>query len=279
MFGIIFTSIGTFFEEISSSIGKKEVCDKKESNHTLAFLTLFWGTFWFLAVILIKGKFGFSPASLPTFLTRVALEIVQIHITITALVKSDRSSFSFVRTGTIPLLLMSDLIMGYDISPLQMAGIGLIIVALLTLFMNHGVSKKGIWWIICSAIGSAITISLYKYNISRYNSVEAEQFLMHSILLIYFFYIAKRIKKENPLLFLKKKIFFFQSFSQGIGSALESFAYLFAPASVLLAAKRSSAVFWSITSGKTCFHEDRILLKLFVFGLMVFGFVLLVLAR
>lgn len=276
MWGVVLTAIGNFFLEISSAIGKKEAELGKETTYSLAFLSLFWGTFWFLGIILWKNAFLFSLDSLPTFITRVILEIVQIHIATVAIVKADRSTFSFIRTLTIPLLLLTDIGLGYTFGFNQFIGIGLILFSLLMLFLNHGISKTGIGFVFLSAIGSVVTISLYQYDIRHFNAVEAEQFLISAILLLYFFLLDVHFKKENPLKLMKQKIFFFQSFSDGLGGVIESFAYLFAPAAIIVAAKRSTAVLWSVLVGNFYFHEKNLILKIVLFLVLGAGIVLLV---
>jgi hypothetical protein len=275
MFGLILVSLGTFFEEISDSIGKKEVRDKKETVYTMAFLSLLWGFLWFGGILLYKQAFGFSFESIPTFSIRLVLEIIQIHTAVLAVVLAERSTFGFVRTGTLPLLLMVDLFLGYSVAIPQIVGIVLVICSLLVLSLNHGIKKPGLGYVIYSTIGAVGTISLYKYNITYYNSVEAEQFLIHLFLLIYFYFVALRVGGENPLRILRQKIFFTQSFAAGVGSVVMSFAYLFAAASVITSAKRSLSVFWSILSGGMYFHEKHIAVKLVSFALLVAGVVLL----
>jgi hypothetical protein len=104
----------------------------------------------------------------------------------------------------------------------------------------------------------------------------AEQLIVYIVLALYFFFIAKVISRENPLHLLKKKLVFTQSFSHGIGSILESFAYSFAPASLMLAIKRSSSLLWGIVFGNAYFKEQHILLKLGVFLILATGIVLIV---
>jgi len=212
-----------------------------------------------------------------TFLPRLVLELIIINVALRALIVADRSTFGFLRTITLPLLLVVDLFLGYTISPMQMAGIGVIILTLFILFINHGINTRGLKLVIWSAILPVFTISLFKYNITNFNSVEAEQFLIHAFLLIYFFFAALKIDGENPFKFIFKKIFFEQSLAEGAGTVVMSFAYLFAPASVITAAKRSFTVFWSVLSGNRVFHEAHWILKISMIVLLVLGITLLVL--
>ncbi len=276
MIGLLLITASTFFQEIGASIGKKEVEDHKESIYTMGFLSLAVGTLFFLLIVFLKNEFIFSLASLPTLGVRIVLEIAQAHMTMLAIAYADRSTTGFLRIGTIPLLLATDIFLGYTINFAQIIGISLIAVALIFLLINHGIRKKGIGYIIFTTINAVITLSLFKYNITNFNSVEAEQSIVMSVLIIYFLIMAFFIAKENPIKFLKKPIFIGQSFSEGIGAVLGSFAYLFAPASIITTAKRSLSVLWSIVAGKVYFHEKHLIIKLMAFTLIIGGLVLLV---
>ena len=275
MFGLILIATSSLLGEISSSLGKVEVKKKEESIYTMAFLSLFWGAIWFLGLIIFKNGFIFSLASLPLFITRAILEIAQAHMSVLAITQAERSTYSFVRISTMVMLPIVDIFLGYSISAFQVAGIFFIGFVLLIVFMNHGIDKKGLSYVIYTAIGAVATVSLFKYNITHFNSIETEQFLMHVILMIYFFIMATQLKKENPIMFLLNPLFFGQSFSSGLGSVLGSFAYGFAPASIIMAGERSTSVLFSLISGKVYFREKHIIFKLFIFMLIAIGIFLL----
>ena len=101
---------------------------------------------------------------------------------------------------------------------------------------------------------------------------------MSLILLVYFFFMARKVAKERPLLdFMRQPIFFFQSFLMGIAGVLMSFAFLFAPASVITAAKRSLTILTSIVSGNLYFEEKKLPIKIVAFLLIALGVVFLAL--
>lgn len=269
-------SIGTFFEEISDSIGKFKVNNHDESSFTMAFLSLFWGAIFFTLVSIFKNDaFIFKFASLPTFSIRVVLEVIQTYISVLAIVGADRSTYSFVRSITIPLLLIVDLLLGYKVGFLPIVGIFIIMAALVTLFLNKGIKKNGIGFVIFSAVNAVITISLFKYDITHFNSIAAEQLIITLILLTVFIVLSLFKAQENPFLFLKQPIFFLQSFSVGIGGVIESFGYNYGAASIMTAVKRSSAILWSLLSGKVFFKENKLILKFVIFILLLSGLVLL----
>lgn len=277
MFGILLISLGTILSEFADAVGKDQVSKGKQSVYTMGFLTLFFGFLLFvLLAVLKRDAFSFSAASLPTYLLRVALEILQAHVTVLAVTTADRSTFGFLRTLTIPLLLLADVLLGYALSGFQIFGVLVIMTTLLYLLLNHGIARRGAGLVLATALNAVVTISLYKYNITHFNSVVAEQGIMYFILMLYFFAAAWRIAKENPFAFLLRPLPRLQSLSDGAASILESFAYLFAPASVLVTAKRAFAVLWSILSGNFFFREGRLPVKLASFVAMAGGLALLI---
>lgn len=276
MFGIVLAGIGNFFAEIAETIGKKEGREKVASVYTLSFVSLFFAAIFIAAVGVTRDSFVFSLASLPTFCVRALLEIVQAYATTRALIAADRADFGFVKSLTIPLLLIIDLTIGYPLTPLQMTGIGIILLSVSILLFYERHTVQGLFFLLVSAINAAITISLYKYNITNFNSVEAEQSLIIVFLLVYFFFAAKYFANENPLRFLVKRIFLAQSLSSGVAHVANSFAYLFASPSVIATAIRSFAVLFALLSGKLYFHERYFWLKAGLFLLIVLGLVLLI---
>ncbi len=230
----------------------------------------------FLAIILFRGEFAFSMASLPTFGIRVILEVFQAHLTAKAIIVADRSTFGFFRIFTLPLILLADVIFGYAISGQQAIGIALIILTLVFIFFGEKIGKAGRWILILTAINAVITISLFKYNITHCNSVDYDHFLISLILICLFWIAGMYFFKQNALrLLFSNPRFLGQSLVHGLGGVLESFAYNLAPASIILAVKRSSATGWSVISGRLIFAEQHFLFKVTILILLIAGIVLL----
>ncbi|MBI2552459.1 hypothetical protein HYW17_04140 [Candidatus Uhrbacteria bacterium] len=277
MIGILLASLGTLFDECSKLIGKKKVTERQESIFTWGFLDLFWVVLAFFAVaLLVPGSFRFVAASLATFIPRLVLEVAQAHLTVKAAALAARSTFSFIRSLTIPLLLVVDVFLGYALSLSQIAGLGLIVITLLFLFANHGIEREGRGYVLFTAVNAVATISLYKYNITHFNSVVAEQLIIMLVLMAYFFVNAYYRAHENPFRFFRQPIFIAQSLGMGVAVALESFAFVFAPASIITAVKRASAILWSVLSGNLYFHEKNLLIKLGTFVVLALGIGLLI---
>ncbi len=279
MLGVILTALSSLFAEIGSSIGKVKVAAGEQSIYTMAFLNFLWGGV-FLAVIAfgIRDSFLFSLASLPTFIPRAALEILQLNLTMRAVVRSDRSTFGFIRTATIPLLLLVDLALGYTLALGEFIGLAAIAGAIALLFANRGIRREGAWFVAGTSLNAVATISLYKYDITRFNSVEGEQIVLYAVLLLYSFLMARLAARENPFALLARPAFLAQSAAMGVSEAAISFAYLFAPASVITAAKRATGVLFAVLSGNLYFREKRFLPKALAFAVILLGLAAIALA-
>ncbi|OGE82655.1 MAG: hypothetical protein A2846_03280 [Candidatus Doudnabacteria bacterium RIFCSPHIGHO2_01_FULL_49_9] len=276
MFGVILTSIGTFFTEVSVLIGKRQAREGHEDAYALGFFDVFWAMVILGGIALVRQSFVFSAESLPTFTIRAILEVAQAHVTALAVIRADRSTFGFIRVFTLPLLLVIDLALGYTLSAGQMFGVTLIFLVLIMIFMSKKIGKQGRWLVLFTAVNAGATISLFKYDITHFNSVEAEQILILAILLVYFWAGGLAVSRQNNLARLfTRKIFFAQSLAQGLATVVESFAYSFAPASIIMAAKRSSAITWSMISGHFVFSEKNFVFKITVLTALVGGIILL----
>lgn len=277
MFGIFLASIATFFGEISSSIGKWEVGHKKENLYTMGFLNVLGAVSFFLVLIVfVDQRFWINLAFWPWTLVLMGLSTLQGYITVQAITRAERSTFSFIRTGTIPLVLLIDLISGYRLSPIALLGIMLILLSFVVLYKNHGVSRKGIGWVILSAVNAAFAISLYKFLITTaHNPVSSLYFLLLLPELILFFILARLVYHQNPFSLLKKRAIVAQTVAQGFGVVFSGFAYLFAPASILVTADRSFSVIWAFLFGHQVFHEKRFFLKGCIATVILAGILLL----
>lgn len=285
MLGLLLVGGATLFEEVGVSLGKRQTSLKLESVFTMGFLNSLWATIILLALAFLIPAHYFAPGfpsgfvfvqdSLPTFIPRVILEIAQAHATVYAISRADRSTYGFLRILTIPLLLVADLLLLYPITLLQISGMSLIIVSLILLFINHGIEKRGAWLVLFTAINAVLTISLYKYDITHFNSAAAEQAIVSLILIIYFFVMALLVSKENPLRLFRKPVMLVQSSVMGIAGTLHTFAYLYGTASVITSATRAFSILYAIISGNVYFGEKKAWIKILSFLFILSGLVLL----
>jgi len=93
----------------------------------LAFLTQFWSVIFLALSTLFGAKLVLSTQSLPILGPRVLVEIALNYAAALAVARADRSTIAFMRLLTIPLLLATDVTLGYHITPLQIAGVCVIL--------------------------------------------------------------------------------------------------------------------------------------------------------
>jgi hypothetical protein len=276
MIGILLSAIASFFGELSGTLEKWMVKKKVESVYAIGFQNSLVSFAFFVFFVLVgNGELRLHPDSFPTLALLAVLAVLQAYLTLMGTAIASRGTFNFIRTGTMPLLLVADLLVGYSLTATQISGIVVVMCALLFLFMNHGIERKGAWMVALSAVNAAITLSLYKWHVTVWNSVAAEQLVVHCAYLLFFLFGSIVIAKENPLKLLTKRLPFMQSAVYAVDSFISSFAYVFAPASVILAATRSSAVLWGILFGNRVFHEKALVLKIATCVVITIGIVLM----
>jgi hypothetical protein len=253
-------------------MGKKLIKQRKETLYEAAFLNSFCGLLFILITIFMGADVRFSTASLPTFLPRLIIELLVSFMAVELLVKADRSTVGFARLITIPLLLAVDLKLGYHIQPIQIAGVILLFGALFLAFHHNPKSKKGVWLAFLSGLLLVITSSLYKYDITHYNSVVAEQAIMLTTVLVFYSFKSKK----SPYRLLGKRATGTQSLAAGLSIAIGSYAFAVAPAaSIVISIKRAFALLWSINSGHRYFHEKSFGHKMSAAGLICASLVLI----
>lgn len=271
--------VGHLFGEISVSASKHAFKEKLFSYKVYGFLSHITGAIIFAAIILFSSEtFSYNTKALPLFFIRLIAELVQCEIVYRAFVKADRTTFGFARIFTIPLLLLVDMFLGYSLSNAQFIGIGIIAAALLLYFGAEHLKGKGAHLALMSAVLSVLTISIFKYDVTNYNTPSATQLLM-AVTLSLIYGIRVLFSKKDRSLFLRLKehpMLGFVFVSEAVASSLLTYAYLFAPASLVLALSRASAVIWSVISGILYFHEKKVIHKVFFCAVLAVGLIVMV---
>lgn len=275
MLPVLLVLTSTFSLEIAQSLGKKLAKQRRENVYQLGFLALFWGLVFMVVSLAFGAPFHLSAASLPTLSLRVILEVALAVVNAEAIIKADRSTVGFLRLITIPLLLVIDISLGYHITQWQLVGVGVMFAALVLAFRHNPLGRKGAGLAALSGFLAVGTVSLYKYDISHFNSVAAEQIVVLAILVSFFYIQSARSSRRSPLKMLFHPNTGTQALASGIVIPLESFAMSLAPASVIIAYKRSFALIWSIIFGGAGFHEHSLARKMSSAALMVVSLVLI----
>lgn len=276
---LLIVMFSTLAHEAALSIGKKSIAKRTESLYAFGFLGFFWVAIFMLAsVIFFEVDFYLSAASLPTLITRIVIECALVYISAKAIAMADRSTAGFLHMITIPLLLLVDIFLGYGVTMMQVAGIALLFVGIGALFLRSKKSMRGAKYLVAMSLIAVVTTSLYKYNITHFNSVAAEQLVVVTCIMLFFSFLAKLHGKSQPARLLLKPATGFQSLASGLGFAVESFAFLIAPPSIVIAFKRGFALLWSIVFGHKWFHEHKLALKLRAATLALAGLALISIA-
>ncbi len=272
---IILLISASILSEVAGSIGKVAIGRKMETAFSMSFLNMLWAFGIFGATLLVRpDAWHFSLASIPLLLIRFVLECLQVYWSGEAVALASRGTFGLVRSLTIPFVLLADILLGYTLDAYQLLGIGIVFLTLVVLASIGDLERKGIGFVLLSAVNAAITISIFKFSITHYNSIPTEQFLITGGLLT-FVYIMARRDGEYPLRLFRQPMLAGQSAAFGTGSLLAALAYQWLPASIATTFSRALDVIWSIVFGKAYFKEAHLATKLIGCAIIVVGLVLL----
>lgn len=281
MLGILLMAIATLLGEASVAANKLSTREHTIDYIDTGIIVVFAGIVSFLiAGIIYPASVLFDLGTLPTFLTRLSLEIPLTIFSGYALMKAERSTFAMLRSLTIPLLLIVDLMMHYPLSVTQISG-ALVITLALASTVSAKFSKAGMWWCIATAIGAVGTISLYKIDIDatrlHHNSVIAEQIVM--LLAIFIALILAKLVLHKPL---PTRVIFHERRTQlsllasAFGGIIEAFSYKYVVGTALvLAAKRGIGIVLSLVTGRAVFHEDNLKARSMVAVAIIAGLILM----
>lgn len=249
MIGSLLSLLEAFFEEVSSSLGKKSIAKKEESPYAFLFITYFVGALVYVAASIgAKLPFIFSVESIPTFTVKIILEMLLSYVAVKSLTSFDRSFFSLSRMMTIPFVLIIDAVLGTTLPFYQIVLLFLMLVVFAVLCVHNKVSFKKLYLALPLAVLPAFTIILLKYNISHFNSVFAEQVVSLSLLALWALVTDIILTKENPLRLLTHPIILAQATCSGVASIAGSYAYNYGSATIITALRRAFSLLTSLLS-------------------------------
>lgn len=279
MVGILLAITASGLLEVSDSLGKNQMLFARQKIAETGMLGVLASIAYFTVLVVVRQSWQFSFEIFPIFALRFVLEIILAEIAIRALARADRSTYGLLRVLTIPLLLVVDIFIGKNIAPVQILGIIVIVLAMTQLFHNGGIQHDHAFIVLTTAVFAVVTISLYQYDITHGNGIETEQIIIWSGQLIYFRLKSWREGGRGILTLIRERRALLQSLSSGAAGVIQSFAYLFAPASIVITAARSASVLASIASGRMYFAEKHLKRKLVAALVIVGGLILLAQGR
>jgi hypothetical protein len=228
--------------------------------------------FGIIAVLLARDRaFTRTLTSFLLFIFQVLAGVFFQEFTNKAIHHADRSTFSVMSTMSIPLLLISDIVLGYEVSRWQIIGVVVLVLTLGITIFRGDFSLKGIKYIVISNLISMGTIIAFKYSTTHYTSTEMMNLLNSGFMTFLFSIIVSRTKGWKGIKeCLKPKYIGFASL-YGIGGVLCAAAYKYMIASMVITLKRFFAMMFGVITGKLYFHEDHILRKLSVASVIGVG--------
>lgn len=269
MLGMLLTFSGNFIGEFSSSLGKRMLEKKELSTYLYGMASYLFLAILFFLITRIGGESLVFGGGVAIFVIKCIFEIIQSEVQFRALKLAPRTTFTFLRVLTIPLLFVVDLVLGYTLTISQFIGVLLVTLSLVFMFSGKHISRNGFYLSLFSAINAVITISLFKYNITHFRSVAVEGCYTTILLSCYFVTRSYLLHGMDMFRLLWCPNVGLLVVSDGIASVLLSFAFQYGPASLILAMVRSSALLWSFLSGAFYFSESGMKRKFATLSVLV----------
>jgi len=178
-------------------------------------------------------------------------------------------------TMGIPLLLVLDILLGYEITARHILG-GIMLLGMLIYIIYKGdFSMKGIKYVIAANLLSVLTITAFKYSTSYFGSTELVNFYSALFAGGLFVVIVGRTKGIKGILKICKPKYLAFASLYGIASVLNAAAYKYMISSMVIACKRFFAMMFGIISGKLYFQEKNLLKKISVASMIGMGVIVM----
>ncbi len=268
---IILIWLGTLFWEISGSLMK--IHNKQLNPLQRAFLISLFIVFSSLILIyLFWFKLTFNVTNFLLILYLIAGSIVYYYFILKAVWIADRSTLNIFILLKIPLVLIIDLIIGYQLSNIQI--IWILTIFTLIAFINYKENKiynlNGLKYIIFAIIIWSINISIFKILVENGNNIPS-LVIAYSLFSCIFFGIRLFIKWWiSNFKFLTNKTFLLIWFVSSLNTLLIAFSYLFLPPSIITTYKNTFSLLRSHISAKVIFNEKYVFKKIIIASFTLF---------
>lgn len=266
--GVLLLLFWTLFLE-QSSVKKKKLGAEINSNQ-ISFLTTFITGIVAAIVVFFQNNrtFDLNLLSFTLVVYQVLAAVIFYAISNKAVHYADRSTSAVLSTMAIPLLLLFDMILGYEILSRHIIGVIFLIVVLSYSFLNGQFSTKGIKYVIISNLISVTTITAFKYSVTYFTTTSMMNFLnCFFVSWLFFIVIMRTLGRKGIKQILKPKYMLFGCL-HGIGTVLCAAAYSVMISSIVAALKRFLSMMRGILMWKLYFREDNVLRKLSIASLI-----------
>lgn len=273
---LILNGIGTFFWE-KSSIEIKTIGKELNLIEKVHIANLFQIIVSVCMILVTRNfKFEYDNTFLIIFWIIIIGNIGWNYFVMKAIEKADRSTNWLFSTLAIPLLLVSDLILRYNITTYHIIGIFFIITTLVFISFKWTINLTWVKYTLATQVFAFINIMLFKIAITKYASTEMMN-IITSLMMFSLTFLVIMVRKDSLKTFknvYRAKYIKFWIF-WWLGWAFNSMWYVFGPASIITALKRILSMFWWVVMWKIYFHEEKFYQKLSSVAVISIGVVIM----
>lgn len=280
----ILATISSFVDQLGSAVIKKTENDVyyPTSIWGAALVSTASGSVIIFAYVLLKSNLYLNPDKMWLFFPRIALEILQIYVTFTALKISDLSSYNFLRVFSIIFVIIFEfLFLNTLLTPLKYLGILTVFLSILIVF-RHGIKNIAGWgFLLASAVNGGLLMALTKYQFS-FNDAYLNEAIVRIFLIVLLAGFVRFNFKGTPVnpapSFLKhNKTLLLLIPIRAVVGILNLVALNLGAAAVYTTADRAGSVLSGVVLGHSMFNEKSLVEKLFIASGITTGLVLLIL--
>jgi len=252
---------GTFlWEQAAIKIKKYKELDVFQKAILIPFFqALISITFWYLFGWL---HFELNAVSFAIAIATILLTVWFYYYAMKTIETADRSTASIFSVLVLPMLLVSDIILWYDITMYQVVWVLFITLVLLYSSYSGTLNMKWFKYIIITTLIAFVSTMIFKYQISHYASVYSQLFIQSFFAMLIAIWIVYKKMWLAWLKWILKKDYIIIWAVRWTNTMLTSLAYMFGPASIISSFKRICAMFWWVIFGKLVFHETQIWKKM-----------------
>lgn len=258
---IILILAGTFFSELGAVKMKKLWAQISPFQKGL-ILTFFQTLTTLLLLLFTQNRvFEVTVLSIAFTIFLIIWGYLFKVFMIKAIETADRSTNSIFSILAIPLILIGDLVIWYDVNIYQIIWVLFITVVLLITSFSWTISLKWVKYVLIANIVWFLNVTFLKYNITHFTSVESLIFTISIFTFLVFFFDILFREWIRPIINCIDKNYVIFGVFAGINGILVNFAYLFGPASIINAIKKVWLMLWWVIFGKLIFKEINFIRK------------------
>ena len=261
IYAILLMLAWTFlWEQAAIRIKKyKEIQPYQKAMVITFFQTLISG----LSIYFFAGfEFQINILNIILSLVLIAWVVGFYYFAIKTIEVADRSTSSIFSVLVLPMLLISDLVLWYEINMYQIVWVLFITFILLLSSYNGTLNLKWLKYILTTTGIAFLNTMVFKYTISHGSNVSTMLFIQSIFAMLIAIMVVYKQMWLNWIKAMMKKDYMIIWAIRGTNTMLTSLAYMFGPASIISSFKRMCAMFWWVVFWKLIFHEANLWRKM-----------------